>query len=303
MKTGFFVPALRNMKLPDVIEWAGKEGFDTLEFWPGEKEGGGAWFDSFLNIADFGEGEANEIKGMMADAGLETSCITYSANMLDPAHSDERSATLRKVIDAAQLLGIDTVGCWAGRDYDLKLDENIKLFGEKFPPICSYADDRGVRLAMENCPLFWERQGLIGNLAISPHMWEQLFNEVSDANLGLNFDPSHLYWMQIDTYAAIAEFGSKIFYFHAKDCDMDEGRLAREGNIPFWSMVWRYRIPGAGEFDWSLMLSLLYEHGYEGPLSIEYEDMVYGHRPGGGDPEVVKRGLLLGKRHLEMNML
>ncbi len=303
MKYGIFAPALRMLELPDLLKWCGANGFQTVELWTCEQEGKGLYNASQLNIADFDQAKADEAKGMMTDAGLEVRCMSSTMNMLDPRSREQRVPALKRVIDAASLMGMDVVGCWAGRDYDLNLADNIKLFGEVFPDICSYAADKGIKLAMENCPLFWEKQGMVGNIAFSPDMWGKMLNEVPAENLGINYDPSHLYWMQIDIYRAIKEFGPKIFWVHAKDCEVDEDRLAREGNIPFWDMTWSYRVPGFGKMDWSRMLSLLYENGYNDVLSIEFEDMVLGYSksPDGWikNEEAIKHALVLGRKYME----
>lgn len=299
MKYSFFAPALRMLPFPEILKWAGANGFDSVELWPTQKKGEGAWTGSFINCLDFDTAKADEIKGMMKDAGLNPRAITFSANMMDPAQQEGNFASMRNVIDTCSAIGGDVVGCWAGRDFDKNIDENIKLFGQLWPDLCKYAADKGIKLAMENCPLFWAKQGLIGNIAISPHIWEQLFNEVQADNLGLNFDPSHMYWMQLDIYRAIKEFKDKIFWFHAKDCEIDQDRLAREGNIPFWDMTWRYRLPGFGNMSWAQIMSLCWEHGYHDTMSLEYEDMVYGYGKGEMDANVIERGLLLAKKHLQ----
>ncbi len=297
MKIGFYAPALRMMSLPEIAKWAGQNGFQALELWTTDDPKAGLYSESMLNLAGFDKAKAKELQNMMAESGLEISCISYNQNMLRPDGREARFDRLRKVVDAASLLDVNTVSIFAGRDYDQSLDDNVKLFGEVFAQPLRYAQERGVRLAIENCPVFWERRGLIGNMAFSPFYWSKLFDAVAPLeNLGLNYDPSHLYWQQIDIDLSIKESASRIFHVHAKDAEVDETRLAREGNLTFWTMVWRYRVPGMGKLNWPRIISLLFENGYDGTLSIEHEDMVWGR----DTAEKVQRGLIIGRKCLEV---
>jgi sugar phosphate isomerase/epimerase len=208
---------------------------------------------------------------------------------------------LKKVIDTAALLQVDLVGTFVGARPDKSPTENMKEIGEVFRGIVKYAEDKGVRLMIENCPMEnWQRFGLPGNFAYSPELWEALFNEVPSANFGLNFDPSHLYWLGIDYLQCIKDFGKKIFHAHAKDTEILPSGKNRFGvfgrqldPIPWKSGWWRYRMPGAGEIDWQKLVSTLQEAGYDFVLSIEHEDPVWE-----GSEEKVKTGLSLGQKHL-----
>ncbi len=154
---------------------------------------------------------------------------------------------------------------------------------------------------IENCPMEnWQRFGLPGNFAYSPELWDALFNEVPSTHFGLNFDPSHLYWLGIDYLQAAKDFCERIFHAHAKDTEiLSEGRyrygiLSRQLTQNFWeSGWWRYRMPGAGSVDWKAFVSTLKEVGYDFVLSIEHEDPVWE-----GTEEKVKEGLKLGFQHL-----
>ena len=229
--------------------------------------------------------------------------MAYYDNNLDP-NPGRRKANLdhlKRVIRVAEMLDVDLVGTFVGGRPDRLPKENMKEIGKVFRGLLQYADDHGVRLMIENCPMEnWQRFGLPGNFAYSPELWEALFNEVSSKNLGLNFDPSHLYWLGIDYIRAAKEFSRKIFHAHAKDTEiLTDGRY-RHGifggqvdPIPWKSGWWRYRIPGLGEIDWKKLISTLQEAGYDGALSIEHEDPVWE-----GSEEKVKMGLGLGLKHL-----
>ena len=105
-------------------------------------------------------------------------------------------------------------------------------------------------------------------------------------NLGLNFDPSHLYWLGIDYLAAVHEFASRIFHTHAKDTIIYREVLRNVGvQGRGW---WRYVIPGLGNIDWGEYIGTLRKVGYDGVLSIEHEDGSVGR----------EEGFRLGVQHL-----
>jgi sugar phosphate isomerase/epimerase len=125
-------------------------------------------------------------------------------------------------------------------------------------------------------------------------MWDKLFELLPDDNFGLNLDPSHLYFMQIDHLAAVRDYADRIFHAHAKDTEVFDAKRAREGNFTFsFHSWWRYRMPGLGEINWSRFIDALLQIGYEGTLSTEHEDPIYE-----GSEAKIKQGLLLGRRHL-----
>ena len=292
MKIGFLTGALSTLPLEQVAAWASEAGFEALECgaWPMKKGQKG----SNLDVAGMTKAKAAEFAGMMADLGLEISSLGYYDNMLDadPKVRGEKAKHLKKVIDAAEKLGVALVGCFIGRHPAKKLDENLPEVKKVFTPLCTYAADRGVRLMIENCPMVgWQFEGLVGNIAYNPEMWCGIFDVLSDFDIGLNYDPSHLHWLGIDHTGIIPEFADRIYHTHAKDTQIVEERCERDGILSRgW---WRYRIPGMGEIDWGRFISVLGEHGYEGVLSIEHEDPVWH-----GDVAKSKQGLLLGRRHL-----
>ncbi|OYV86611.1 MAG: hypothetical protein B7Z63_03740 [Ignavibacteriae bacterium 37-53-5] len=177
----------------------------------------------------------------------------------------------------------------------------MKEIGREFKDIMKFADDHGVKIMIENCPMEnWQSFGLPGNYAYSPELWDALFNEIPSDNFGLNLDPSHLYWLGIDYVQCVKDYAPKIFHTHAKDTEILRDGRQRYGIFsrqmeptPWKSGWWRYRMPGMGEIDWKKYISTLQEVGYEGVLSIEHEDPVWE-----GSEEKVKRGLVAGLRHL-----
>jgi len=295
MKIGFLTACLRKVPLLDLIRWAGENGFRALELDSGMVEGEGPWVGATLQVHGLTREHAQQIKSAASTAGVEISCLTFCHNMLDPDENarQKRIQHLECVIEAAALLDVDNVSCFVGRDPTRTIEQNLEIFRTVFAGLTRKAADAGVRLALENWPgVGWQFEGLIGNIACCPVIWRRLFEIYPD--MGLNFDPSHLVWQGIDHLAAIREFHRHIYHVHAKDTEVLDAKLRDSGILLLRPSWFRYRIPGFGEVKWAEFISTLAEIGYDGAISIEHEDPVWR-----GDEEKVKRGLILGRKHLE----
>ncbi len=304
MKLGFITSCLPKIPLDDLVRWASRQGFQTLEVaaWPVDSSRD--YQARQIDAARFSKKDAEQVKELFAQHSMSISALAYYDNPLDlnGARRKKIHDHLRKVINAAALLEVDLVGTFVGGRPDKTPAENMKEIGKIFRGLVRYAGDRGVRLMIENCPMEnWQRFGLPGNYAYSPELWDALFTEVPGKNFGLNFDPSHLYWLGIDYVKAAKAYARKIFHAHAKDTELLTDGLERYGlfgrqidPVPWKSDWWRYRMPGLGRIDWSRLISTLQESGYDNVLSIEHEDPVWE-----GSEEKVKHGLTLGLKHLK----
>ncbi len=298
LKLGFITVALGNLGLDEIVKWSSEQGFKTLEVgaWPLDNRRD--YSSSTLNVETLDEKKSKEFKELFKKHGMEISSLAYYDNNLD-ANLDVRNAHilhLKKVIDAAHLLGVKYVGTFIGRNVNKSVDENMKEIEKVFPPILDYAKNKGVDIMIENCPMVgWQQPGTPGNLFYSPVLWKEIFRILPD--LKLNLDPSHLYWLDIDYLSVIDDFADKIVHTHAKDAEILEEGLYENGIYgPLFKKGkgwWRYRLPGLGEIDWQSFISVLQENGYDGVVSIEHEDPVWE-----GSEEKVKKGLILGYRHL-----
>ena len=177
------------------------------------------------------------------------------------------------MIDAAQRLGVDTVGTFVGNDKDRPLPENLDRFRQIWPPLVAWGE-RGVRIAIENCPMIfsWDEWPGGNNLAWSPAIWDEMFAAITDANFGLNLDPSHLVWLMIDYERAVYDYADRIFHVHAKPtwrC----AATASTGTGVSAGIGWQVpRLPGLGEVNWSRFVAALYAVGYDHVISVEHED-------------------------------
>lgn len=218
---------------------------------------------------------ASRVGGVLQQHNLTLSAISTYGNPLvdDPAKTLKR---YRNMFDLAKRLGVGVITSMAGNLPDRPLKEGMARFAEVFGPIAQAAEDAGLRVAFENWP------GMGGdvpwhsvNLAWSPRNWCDMFDRVPSLALGLEFDPSHLVWQGIDHIQALREFKTRIYHSHAKDTEMLDYNVRREGILGIHHNCWRYRIPGYGVINWALYISSLIEIGYDGGVAIEHEDPVF----------------------------
>jgi sugar phosphate isomerase/epimerase len=294
VKLGLLTAAFPDLTLEQVAEWAALEGFEALEIacWPA---GGGEQRRyagvTHIDVDSFDPSEVHEI---LNRHGLAISSLAYYPNNLHPddAHREEVNGHLKKVIDAAQRLEVGIVGTFVGNDKDRPLPENLERFRQIWPPLVDYAGERGVKIAIENCPMIFSYDEWPGgnNLAWAPAIWDEMFSAIPADNFGLNIDPSHLVWLMIDYERAVYDYADRIFHAHAKDLEIRRDGLYRHGSFS-GGIGWQVpRLPGLGEVRWDRFLAALYAVGYDHVVSIEHEDRRFE-----GDEELVKRGFLLAR--------
>ena len=297
MKLGLMTAAFPGKSLQEVAEWASGNGFEMLELacWPVGKATRRYAGVTTLDVMDFGQKEADTARQTMLDYGLEISSLGYYPNPLhpDPEHRKVVIDHLKKVIDASALvMDAPIVGTFVGKDKDQTVEENFAVFKQVWPEIVKYAGDKGVKIAIENCPMIFSNDEWPGgnNLASTPAIWREMFSIIPDENFGLNLDPSHLIWLMIDPHRIVREFVQRIFHVHAKDLEIDYDGLYENGTQSL-GMGWQIpRLPGLGEVDWGRFISQLYRFGYDYVISIEHEDRKFE-----GSEELVKRGFLISR--------
>ncbi|MGZ4385764.1 MAG: sugar phosphate isomerase/epimerase family protein [Gaiellaceae bacterium] len=297
MKLGLFTAAFPELSLEQVAAWAAQAGFETLEVacWPAA--GGRSRRYAGVCHIDVEALDPDQVLRVMDRHGLEISALAYYPNNLHPDEEHRKlvNGHLLRVIDAAQALGVGIVCSFVGNDKRRPLPENLERFRQIWPPLVHYAGERGLRVAIENCPMIFGYDEWPGgeNLAWSPAIWDELFAAVPEANFGLNLDPSHLVWLQIDYLRAVHDFAGRIFHVHAKDMEIRREGLYRNGAFSA-GMGWQLpRLPGLGEIDWSRFIAALYDVGYDSVLSVEHEDRAFE-----GSEELVKRGFLIARNAL-----
>jgi pimeloyl-ACP methyl ester carboxylesterase len=215
--------------------------------------------------------------------------------LIEPTGLGQLSGPPTTAQSASQLLlEAPIVGTFIGADQSKSAAENLETFGKLWPPIIRYAGERGIKIAIENCPMLWHDTWPGGqNVAYSPTIWKRMFEMIPDENFGLNYDPSHLIWQFIDEVKPIREFKDRLFHAHAKDMWIDRDKLAQDGILSAgvgWAIP---RLPGLGEVRWGDLIAALYEVGYDYVISIEHEDRAFEKTE-----ELVKRGFYLTRDYL-----
>ena len=297
MKLGLLTAAFPDLTLDQVAAWAAAAGFQTLEIacWPAA--GGERRRYAGVSHVDVESFDPDEVLGLLGRHGLEISALAYYPNNLHPddAHREQVNAHLLKVVNAAQGLGVRTVCTFVGNDKDRPYPENLERFKRVWPPLVAHAAERGVRIAIENCPMIfsWDEWPGGTNLAATPAAWDDMFETIPSASFGLNLDPSHLVWQMIDHERVVYDYADRIFHVHAKDMEIRREGVYRHG-VTSLGMGWQTpRLPGLGEVPWDRFLAALYAVGYDSYVSIEHEDRAFE-----GDVELVKRGFLVARNAL-----
>lgn len=301
MKLGFLTACMAGSSLEEVVTWAASKDFEALEVGCWEENDPAAYHARHIDAANLDRSGAARVTELFGEAGIAISALAYYENNLhgDPETRARVHEHLRACIRAASQLGVDTVGTFVGRDLSASVAENLREGSRVLPGLVRYAADHGVTLAIENCPMEgWGPDGYPANLAYTPELWDWIL----DMGFRLNFDPSHLVWLGIDPVVALRDYAPYVRHVQAKDVQIDAaarqrysffGRTVSRGDG--WDTGWwRYRVPGLGEVDWRGVIDVLYEAGYEGTVSVEHEDPVWG-----GTPDRIKEGLLIAQRTLD----
>lgn len=283
MKLGFVSAILPDFSLEQVLDFAAQEKFDCVELmcWPTGKAERRYAGITHIDVAEFSSADASRVRELAERKGVSISALGYYPNALsvDLEESARVVEHLKKVIKASALLGLNAVNTFVGRDPKKSIDGNWPRFLEVWPPLIRFAEEHGVRIGIENCPMFFTADEWPAgkNLAISPAIWRRMFEAIPSPNFGLNYDPSHLVWQQMDCIKPMCEFASRIFHVHAKDVRVDREKLDDVGILGTPLQYHCPKLPGLGEIDWGRFFSVLGDTGYAGPVCIEVEDRAYEH--------------------------
>ncbi len=261
MRLGFLTSYTDQM-----VETASHIGFDGLQLQAD------SWGDPPPSSATAAKTRCAGARDRLEQAGIEVTSLGSYRN-----HIASKPGALRKHFAAVMNLG-DALDCkvisaLVGRLPESSLSEHASAFKKTFGPVATMAEDRGFRIAFENWSGFRGYPFEGTNVAYRPEGWDMMFEAVDSPALGLEFDPSHLCFQHIDYVRLVHEYGEKIFHVHAKDTEIDDDKLRREGI--FSEGWWRFRVPGWGQIDWTAFLSALYDIDYDGGIAVEHEDEVF----------------------------
>jgi sugar phosphate isomerase/epimerase len=281
VKLGFVSAIVPELSLEQTLDFAQEEDFDCVELmcWPVGKSERRYAGVTHIDVEQLDEERTQCIAATSAAAGVTIIALGYYPNPLapDPTESAKYVEHIGKVIRAAATLGINQVNTFIGRDPAKSVDANWPHFLRVWKPLVKLAEDHGVRIGIENCPMFFTKDEWPAgkNLAINPTIWARMFSDIPSKSIGLNYDPSHMVWQQMDYLAPMREFADKLFHIHAKDVRVDRHRLDRVGILAHPLEYHLPKLPGLGDVNWGNFFSVLSDTGYTGPVCIEVEDRAY----------------------------
>lgn len=298
MKTGLYTDSLADLTFAAALDWIAAQGIEAVEIGTGNFSR--APHCDLARLLSDAEART-EFTDAIKSRGLTLSALDCNGNLLDPhpERGEKARDTYYKTVQAASLLGVDTVitmsGCpgdpsgtpypnWVTHNWQPEFvqlhnwqwNEVARPFWEKAG---RYAADHGVKIAIEMHPgqMVYNTDGLLR------------LREIAGPSLGANFDPSHLFYQGMDPLLVIRALGPGfVFHVHAKDTRIDPHETALNGVIDMREMprvaerAWAYRTLGFGhsELWWREFVSALRAVGYDGVLSIEHEDSLMSAREG-----------------------
>jgi sugar phosphate isomerase/epimerase len=198
----------------------------------------------------------------------------------DPAGVNRRAIEeMKNTARAAQQFGVGVVNGFTGSSIwhllysfppvpETMIEEGFKLFADRWNPILDVFAECGVRFGLEVHPT-----EIAFDLVTARRALDAINNR---EEFGFNFDPSHLIWQGVDPVEFIREFPNRIYHVHAKDAIVTlngrTGILASHLNFGDPRRGWDFRSPGRGGVNFEEIIRALNQAGYEGPLSVEWED-------------------------------
>jgi sugar phosphate isomerase/epimerase len=299
MKIGFVSAILPELGLDDLLDFAQVAGFPSVEVmcWPPGKAERRYAGVTHIDVSRPMEELRDQVGELTARHGVAISGLGYYPNPLSPDDEEARVAVehLGKVIVASGALGIGVVNSFVGRDWTKSVDENWPRFLQTWRPLVKLAEDHGVRIGIENCPMLFTRDEWPGgkNLATTPAIWRRMFHDILSPSFGLNYDPSHMIWQQMDYLAPIYEFSDRLVHVHAKDARIDKKSLDDHGVLSYPKLWHTPKLPGQGDVNWGRFFGALADSGYDSHVAIEVEDRAYE-----GAIEKRKESLLIARRYL-----
>ena len=302
MKFGLLTAILDGWTFEEAVDIASEMGFKCLEVacWPAgkaERRYAGVRHIDCERICEDDEYTAY-VKNLVASKGIEISSLAFYPNVLDANEEKANAAIehLKAVIKASGKLGVGMVTTFIGKDQYKTIEENIELFKAVWPGLIALAEECGVKVAIENCPMLFGADQWPGgqNLMCTPAIYRKLFEIIPSPNFGLNFDPSHYVWQGLDYLKTVYDFSDRIFHIHFKDIKLYPEKLAECGVLAYPLDYMSPKIPGLGDVHWGAFVSALNDIRFNGCAVIEVEDKAFE-----SCREDILNSIRLSKRYLD----
>lgn len=281
MQLGFVSAILPELSLEEVFGTAQRIGYECVEVmcWPVGKADRRYAGVTHIDVNSLDAAGIETIHSLVERTGVAISGLGYYPNALSPNAVDAENAVrqIYNVIDACAVLEINVMNTFIGRDWTQSVANNWLRFLETWKPIVRHAEEKGILIAIENCPMIFTEDEWPGgkNLAHSPAIWRRMFEELGSPSIGLNYDPSHPVWLQMDHLAPLEQFTERIFHLHAKDLAIDQDKLNQVGIMAPPLEYHSPKLPGSGDIDWKQFLGVVRDVGYDGAICVEVEDREY----------------------------
>jgi sugar phosphate isomerase/epimerase len=290
MKLGLFTPVFGKLSLDEMLkELTRFPQITALELgtggWPGSSH---VDLESLLSNPS----EAILFRQKLLDHGLSISALSCHGNPLHPqiqiAQRDD--ATFRKTVRLAELLEVPVVvtfsGCPGGAPEDRTPNWIVVAWPPEYSAALSWQWEERLYPYWTEAAAFATACGV--KVALEAHPGFSVYNPetllrlraVAGSSLGINLDPSHLWWQGIDILTAISALGDAIFHVHAKDVFLNRRAIDRNGVLDtkgydtMRERAWTFRSVGWGHdvLTWKSIVSSLRLAGYDYVMSIEHED-------------------------------
>lgn len=289
MKIGVFTVLFSKRPFEEALDYAQQAGCETVEV-----ASGGYVGDAHCKPKELLKDDAarKQFQSATEDRGLKFSALSCHGNALHPSRelAKTHDEQFRDTVRLAAELGIETVVTFSGCPGDSENSERPNWVTCPWPP--DFLETLEWQWSERVIP-YWQEAGAFARehgvkVAIEPHPGFVVYNtdsirklrEAAGGNIGVNFDPSHLFWQQMDPLACVRELGDAIYHVHAKDTWVDPQNTSRNGVLdtkPYTEEIrrsWIFRTVGYGHGIgfWRALASELRLAGYDGTLSIEHED-------------------------------
>jgi sugar phosphate isomerase/epimerase len=282
LKLGFNSAILADFGFEHVVDFASKHGFSCLEImcWPAGSGDNRRYAGvTHIDVDNLDEKYTKFIKSYTHERGISISGLGYYPNPLDAdkQKSEFYIEHIKKVIRACNTLNIPVMNTFIGRNPQKNVEENLKLFKKLWKPIIETAEQEGIKIGIENCPMWfsYDEWPAGKNLATTPVIWDRMFETFKTPLFGLNYDPSHMVWQMMDEIKPIYQYKNRLHHIHLKDVKVYKDKLDRVGIMANPLEYHSPKLPGLGDVNWRGFFTALTDVRYRGPVVIEVEDKAY----------------------------